>query len=97
MENYFEKVAFSGRKPDNIVQSRVRVRLDGDFELIGYLSYPGNSFFSRVTDLLNDSRQFIPLVDVEVYRGGRRLYQGAVPFIALRKTAVLFLLEVPSS
>lgn len=57
---------------------------------------PPDSARSKISDLLNNSRNFIDLTDVEVYGNDEQLL-AKMPFLCINKPAIALVLEDESS
>ncbi|GAB4213055.1 MAG: hypothetical protein OHK0012_08530 [Synechococcales cyanobacterium] len=88
--NFFENRLYETNQPIP-EQCRIRVRtLDGT-DIKGLLLLDTENFVRRVSDLLNDARNFIPLTNAELYRNGRRL--STHNFMCISKQAIAFVTE----
>lgn len=78
-------------KPENMVQIRVQVLMSNNIKLYGDLSI-AEGYRSRVSDLLNDDRRFLPLTKVEWYVGKEKK-KKTTNFLCLNKEAIILLAE----
>ena len=75
-------------------QRRVKVLTTNNLEISGELTIPmlPDSARSKISVLLNNSRNFIDLTDVEV-RGNDQQLIAKMPFLCINKPAIALLLE----
>jgi hypothetical protein len=75
-------------------QFRVKVLTTNNLHVSGELTIPTppDSYRSKISDLLNNSRSFIELTDVEVYGKDQRLL-AKLPFLCINKPAIALLFE----
>lgn len=74
-------------------QVRVKILTSNDLEILGEIRtslFEGNYYF-QISDVLNNSRTFIELTDVEVYSQGQLLTQ--MESLCINKPAIAFLGE----
>lgn len=74
-------------------QVRVKVLTNNDLEILGDIrtSLFDGGYSCQITDVLNNSRTFIELTDVEVYSQGQLLTQ--MESLCINKPAIAFLGE----
>ncbi|MBD2014655.1 hypothetical protein H6F96_11825 [Microcoleus sp. FACHB-53] len=74
-------------------QVRVKVLTNNDLEILGEMrtSLFDDGYSCQISDLLNNSRTFIELTDVEVYSQGQLLTHMAS--LCINKPAIAFLGE----
>src|SRR4028118_2014532 len=79
-------------------QRRVKVLTTNNLEISGELTITmsPDSYRSKISDLLNNSRNFIDLTDVEVYGNDEQLL-AKMPFLCINKPAIALVLEDESS
>jgi hypothetical protein len=53
----------------------------------------GKDFDTRLSDLLNDDRTFIPITDAEIHVGGQLMNQ--YPCICVSKQSIAYVIEEP--
>jgi hypothetical protein len=72
---------------------RVKILTTNNLQILGELrtSISLNSSRCKISDLLNNSRTFIELNDVEVYSQGQLITR--MPFLCINKPAIAFLFE----
>jgi hypothetical protein len=75
-------------------QLRVKVLTTNNLQISGELriTMPLNSDRVKISDLLNNSRSFIELTDVEVYGHDQQLL-AKMPFLCINKPAIACLFE----
>jgi hypothetical protein len=75
-------------------QRRVKVLTTNNLEISGELTITmsPDSYRSKISDLLNNSRNFIDLTDVEV-RGNDQQLIAKMPFLCINKPAIALLFE----
>ena len=75
-------------------QRRVKVLTTNNLEISGELTIPmlPDSARSKISELLNNSRNFIELTDVEV-RGNDQQLIAKMPFLCINKPAIALLFE----
>ncbi len=77
-------------------QVQVKVVTTNNLQISGMLTISAllNSYRSTISDLLNNSRTFIELTDVEVYAQGQQL--TAMTSLCINKPAIALLFEEES-
>ncbi len=77
---------------------RVKVLTTNNLQVLGHitLTMPPYCERSKISDLLNNSRNFIDLTDVEVYGDDEQLL-AKMPFLCINKPAIALVLEDESS
>lgn len=78
-------------------QLRVKLLTTYNLQISGELiiSMPLSSPCSRISEVLNNSRTFIELTNVEVYGNDQELL-AKMPFLCINKPAIAFLFEEQS-
>jgi hypothetical protein len=73
---------------------RVKVLTTNNLQVSGELkiTMPPDSYRSNISDILNNSRTFIELTDVEVYDNDQHLL-AKMPFLCINKPAIALLFE----
>ena len=73
---------------------RVKVLTTNNLQILGQLVITTTlgSYRSNISDVLNNSRTFIELRDVEVYGSDQQLL-AKMPFLCINKPAIAFLSE----
>jgi hypothetical protein len=77
-----------------MTQHKVNVLTTNNLQVSGELkiTMPRDSYRSNISDVLNNSRTFIELTDVEVY-GNERQLLAKMPFLCINKQAIAYLFE----
>jgi hypothetical protein len=77
---------------------RVKVLTTNNLQVSGVLtiSMPLDSYRSKLSDLLNNSRNFLALTDVEVHGKDEQLL-AKMPFLCINKLAMAFVFEDEST
>ena len=70
---------------------RIKVLMSNQLEVIGIVTMPSDSYYSRLSDLINNNQNFLILTDVEVYKDS--LLINKTPFLCINKQTILFLSE----
>ncbi len=75
-------------------QIRVKVLTTNNLQVSGELTLtmPPDSYRSKISDLLNNSRNFIALTDVEVH-GNNKEVLAKMPFLCINKPAIALVFE----
>ncbi len=72
-------------------QRRIRVHTVEGTDIRGFLYLEGTSFERRVSTVMNDSRTFIALTDIEIFIKGRRVSRA--DFICVNKSSIAYVME----
>ncbi len=70
---------------------RIRVHTVEGTDIRGFLYLEGTSFERRVSTVMNDSRTFIALTDIEIFIKGRRVSRA--DFICVNKSSIAYVME----
>jgi|GEM_PF-2887611 len=79
-------------------QIRVEILTVNDLQILGNITinFPSDNYQSKISDLLNNSRNFIELTDVEI-RGSNHKLLVNMPFLCVNKPVIAFLSEAKSN
>jgi hypothetical protein len=77
---------------------RVKVLTTNNLQVSGVLTIPmpQDSYRSKLSDLLNNSRSFIAMTEVEIYGKDEQLL-AKMPFLCINKPAIAFVFEDEST
>ncbi|NEP09117.1 MAG: hypothetical protein F6K14_02490 [Symploca sp. SIO2C1] len=79
-------------------RTRVEILTVNDLQIWGNITInlPSDSYPSEISDLLNNSRSFIELTDVEI-RGSDHELVANMPFLCVNKPVIAFLFDAESN
>lgn len=73
----------------------VRILMVNQQELLGTVIIPAKGYRSRLSDLINNSQNFLALTDVEVYQ--ENLLLTKTPFLCVNKQRIIYVVEDESN
>lgn len=75
---------------------RICVHTNNQLQIQGYVRLSSDSDRSRLSDLMNDERDFIPIVDAKLYKSDGKLLMKS-NFLCINKQNITLVAEEPSS
>jgi hypothetical protein len=89
-------MSVEGEIPNTGDQLLVYVHTNDRLQIEGYVRLSAASDRSRLSDLMNDSRGFIPIVDAKLYKSDGKLLMKS-SFLCINKQNITLVAEAPSA
>jgi len=76
---------------NDATRKKIKIYATNQTEIQGELIIEGKSFDERVSDWLNDSRSFLPMLNVEIYVNGKLVAKH--DFLCINKQFIGYVIE----
>ena len=77
--------------PNDATKKEIKIYATDQTEIQGQLIIEGKNFDERVSDYLNDSRSFLPMLNVEIYVTGKLVAKH--DFFCINKQFIAYVIE----